>query len=154
MKNLVKESLEDYRSVKEEINDLKQKVMYAQMFHPEKAEIYMERLKELEGELPANTIDESCGVGDRVRFDNTNERGFFFKDTGIVKEIREDGTCIIISLDGEKVRTYTSDVVSAPLSNTKRKRQKWTRDDKDTKEKRFSGGYEKSSWSGPNPTNK
>lgn len=101
MKNLVKESLEDYRSVKEEIEDLKQKCMYAQMFHPEKAEIYMERLKELEGELPANTIEE-----------------------------------------GEEPKPK------------KRRKSKWTADDKATRVRSFSGGYEKSSWRGPNPTDK
>ena len=100
MKNLVKESLTDYQSVKQEIEDLKQKVMYAQMFHPEKAEIYMERLKELEGELPANTIDENA--------------------------------------DKPK----------------KKRKSKWTLDDKDTRVRSFSGGYEKSTWRGPNPTNK
>jgi len=45
----------------EEIDDLKQKIMYARSFHPEKVDIYLERLKELEGELPKNTIDEAAG---------------------------------------------------------------------------------------------
>ena len=57
MKKLVIESLTDYQSKQEEIADLKQKIMYAQMFHPEKVDIYIARLKEIEGELPANTID-------------------------------------------------------------------------------------------------
>ena len=56
MKKLVRESINE--SVSDEIADLKQKIMYAQMFHPEKMDIYIDRLKELEGELPANTIDE------------------------------------------------------------------------------------------------
>lgn len=36
----------------------------------------------------------------------------------------------------------------------KRRRQKWTQDDKDTRVRSFSGGYEKSVWRGANPTDK
>jgi hypothetical protein len=38
------------------------KIMYARIFHPEKLHVYLERLKELEGELPKNTIDETFDV--------------------------------------------------------------------------------------------
>jgi len=55
MKKLVKESLIENDS-KEEIEDLKQKIAYARMFHPEKVDIYLDRLAEIEGELPANTM--------------------------------------------------------------------------------------------------
>ena len=44
--------------IKQEIADLKMKVMYAQGFHPEKVEIYLDRIAELEGLLPKNTQED------------------------------------------------------------------------------------------------
>jgi len=42
------------RTIEQQIDDLKLKIMHARAFHPEKIDMYIDQLRELEGDIPKN----------------------------------------------------------------------------------------------------